>query len=178
MPNSVGASRWAVAEGSGLIFFFSRGPSQNPVGESATALARRSRRPWRLPGESCEALDEPKIRRGIEVLEIAPTTGHDDPSPRPEVLDSSRLKDQLLQDILASGVLGLIARDRLLLFSMVKYRASTLGCAQLTTGHVTAVERAQPQTSAPKQAEHLGARRAGLNSGEVDHLIRERQRQS
>jgi hypothetical protein len=70
-----------------------------------------------------------------------------------------------------SGVLVLIARDRLLVLSMVKYRASTWGChAAGATGHVTDIDAFDLEDVGSVPGHHLGARRAGLNPGEVDHL--------
>ena len=72
---------------------------------------------------------------------------------------------------LPSGVLVLIASDRLLLLSIVKYRASTSGMSRswwrVTSPPVVPLDL---QHVGAEPGEHLGAGRAGLDAGEVDDL--------
>ena len=70
-----------------------------------------------------------------------------------------------------SAVLVLIASERLLLFSIVKYSASRSGIvAQLAAGDVAAAGALDLEDVRAEPGEHLGARRARLDAGEVDDL--------
>ena len=114
------------------------------------------------------AEDQPRI----ELVDVFPGQAHAVHGSRREVLHQHiGVPDQLLHDLLALRGLGVDREGTLVAVQHREVqRIDIRDVTQLLTGHVSAGDALDLEDVGPEPREHLGARGAGLDAGEVDDL--------